>query len=273
VAAGIEDAVSKVNAAWPGRRAQPVRLLPTKIDRSDLPPGTDRQIVLGVQEDNLAPVHFDLEGEQHFIAFMDGESGKTNLLRTMIRGIEDSYTSKEAVIILVDYRRTMLGYVDKDYLIGYAVSANQLDGMITDVVSSMRKRLPGPDVTPEQLRDRSWWTGPELFVIVDDYDLVATSGTNPLQPLAEFLPQAKDVGLHLFTARRTGGASRALYDPVIGRLKELASPGLVGNGQRDEGSLLGTARPAALPPGRGILVTRRAGQQLIQVAWTTPKDL
>ncbi len=38
----------------------------------------------------------------------------------------------------------------------------------------MQHRLPGPDVTPQQLRDRSWWTGPELYVLVDDYDLVAT---------------------------------------------------------------------------------------------------
>ena len=36
----------------------------------------------------------------------------------------------------------------------------------------LRGRLPGPDVTPDQLRSRSWWTGAEVFVLVDDYDLV-----------------------------------------------------------------------------------------------------
>ena len=35
------------------------------------------------------------------------------------------------------------------------------------------RRLPGPDVTPEQLRNRSWYSGKDMFVIVDDYELVA----------------------------------------------------------------------------------------------------
>src|SRR5438128_11310931 len=102
--------------------------------------------------------------------------------------------------------------------------------MASEGRGSMARRLPGPDVTQEQLRNRSWWKGPELFLVVDDYDLVVTSGNNPLQPLSEFLSQAKDVGLHLVVVRRTGGAGRALYDPIIGRLKEINSPGLVMSG-------------------------------------------
>jgi DNA segregation ATPase FtsK/SpoIIIE, S-DNA-T family len=130
----------------------------------------------------------------------------------------------------------------------------------------MERRLPGPDVTPEQLRTRSWWTGPRCFVLVDDYDLVATGPNNPLLPLLEHLSQARDIGLHLIVTRRSGGAARAMYEPVIQRLRELASPGLVMSGDREEGALLGNVRPAPLPPGRGWLVTRRDGIRLVQVA-------
>ena len=70
--------------------------------------------------------------------------------------------------------------------------------------------------------------------------------------------------------RRSGGAGRALYEPVIQRLRELSSPGLVLSGDRDEGALLGTVRPAPLPPGRGWLVTRRDGARLIQLAHLPP---
>ncbi|MGH3622468.1 MAG: hypothetical protein ACRDQ5_11860, partial [Sciscionella sp.] len=123
-----------------------------------------------------------------------------------------------------------------------------------------------------QLRNRSWWKGPELFVVVDDYDLVAPQGgQNPLQPLSEFLAQAKDVGLHVVITRRSGGASRSTFDPVIGKLKEIASPGLVMSGNRDEGVLWGAVKPSMQPPGRGTLITRKAGQQLIQVAWIQPE--
>jgi ESX secretion system protein EccC len=275
VANGVQDAIAKINTAWRGRRAPQVRLLPEKLPYEDLlNQDTQRNtklVPIGVNEDELAPVYLDFDAEPHFFALMDGESGKTNLLRTIVQGITDRYTKKEALVLLIDYRRTMLGFVKSDQLLGYAVSNQQLNGMIKEISGSMRKRLPGPDVTQEQLRNRSWWKGPELFVICDDYDLVCPQGTNPLAPLAEFIPQAKDVGLHVIAVRRTGGAGRAMYDPVLGKLKEIATPGLQGSGSRDEGALIGTVRPSAMPPGRGVLVTRKAGQQLIQVGWIPPE--
>jgi DNA segregation ATPase FtsK/SpoIIIE, S-DNA-T family len=133
--------------------------------------------------------------------------------------------------------------------------------------------LPGPDVTPAQLRDRSWWSGPEVYVLVDDYDLVASGGASsphPLLPLLELLPQAKDVGLHLVLARRTGGTSRALFEPVIARLRELATPGLLMSGSPEEGALLDGVKPGPLPPGRGVLLGRRFGRRHVQVALLDP---
>ncbi|MFD1049173.1 FtsK/SpoIIIE domain-containing protein, partial [Kibdelosporangium lantanae] len=230
-----------------------------------------KMIPIGVNEDDLAPVYVDFDAEPHFIAFADTESGKTNLLRTIVRGIMDRYSEDEVVILMVDYRRTMLGFINTNHLLGYAVSSNQLNDMMGDVVGSLRKRLPGPDTTQEQLKTRSWWSGPELFVIVDDYDLVATSGGNPLQPLQEFLPQAKDVGMHMIVTRRSGGASRATFDPILGKLKELSSPGVVMSAAKDEGVLLGTYKSRPLQPGRGTMVSRKIGQQVIHVAWLQPE--
>ncbi len=118
-----------------------------------------------------------------------------------------------------------------------------------DLSGSLAKRLPGPDVTPDQLRDRSWWKGPELYLLVDDYDLVASPAGNPVSPLLELLPQARDIGLHLVITRRVGGAARALFEPVLQRLRELDSPGLLMSGNREEGPLL--RQPAAVAPAAG----------------------
>ncbi len=65
----------------------------------------------------------------------------------------------------------------------------------------------------------------------------------------DYLPQARDIGLHLVLTRRSGGAGRALYEPIIQRLRELSSPGLVMSGDQDEGALLGTVRPGAAAAG------------------------
>jgi S-DNA-T family DNA segregation ATPase FtsK/SpoIIIE len=131
-------------------------------------------------------------------------------------------------------------------------------------------RLPGPNLPATALRQRSWWSGPELVLVVDDYDLVVTPSASPLMPLADFLAQGRDLGFHMLVARRAGGASRAAFEPVLQRLKELGSPGLLLSGDRQEGPLLGPYAPAAQPPGRGLLVRRRQAPALLQVAWTAP---
>ncbi len=271
---GTADLVGRVAAAWSGPTAPRVRMLPDRVDVEALPgpdEGAPHLLPLGVDEDRLAPVLLDVDADPHFVCFADSESGKTALLRGLAHQIVTRYRPEQARLMIVDYRRSLLGAVESDHLISYTTSSTALTGAMTELVGSLQKRLPGPDITPEQLRRRSWWTGPDVFVLVDDYDLVAGSTGHPLTALLDLLPQARDIGLHLMIARRTGGASRALFEPVLSRLRELSSPGIVMSGSRDEGALLGTVRPGPQPPGRGWLVGRRHGERLVQIAWRAPE--
>lgn len=68
-------------------------------------------------------------------------------------------------------------------------------------------------------------------------------------------------------ARAMGGAGRAMFDPVIQRIKDMANPALILSGNKDEGALFGNVRPTPLPPGRGHFVERRTGNRLIQTAY------
>ncbi|MFI7672955.1 type VII secretion protein EccCa [Actinophytocola sp. NPDC049390] len=272
---GTADLVKRITAAWPGPHAPRMRLLPREVPAASLAdawhrPG--RGIPLGLAESDLRPAYIDFDAEPHFLAFADVECGKTALLRTIADGITRRYTPDEARIVLVDYRRGLLGAVPREHLLGYAGSEPVLEDYVTQIATAMRERLPGPDITPEQLRRRDWWTGRELFLLVDDYELVASPGklVHPLQPLLDYLPHARDIGLHLVITRSSGGAARAAFDPVIQRIRELGTPGIVMSGDRDEGALIGDVRPGPQPPGRGNLVRRRAGTELVQVSWTEP---
>ncbi len=269
---GGVDLTRRISQAWQGPRAPQVRLLPPEVPLDTLPAAPSRQVTLGIAESTLRPVYLDFATDPHFVAFGDVESGKSSLLRALAQGITSAYTPEEAAIIVADYRRGLLGAVPEPHLLGYAGAEGKLTDLIAECAQAMRNRLPGPSVTPEQLRNRSWWRGPELFVLVDDYELVATVGRNPLQPLLEFLPQARDIGLHVVIVRGSGGAGRALFEPVLQRLRELGSPGLIMSGTKDEGALLADVKPSLQPPGRGTLVSRRHGTGLVQVAWTKPAE-
>ena len=183
----------------------------------------------------------------------------------------ERYSTDEAMLVIADYRRGLLGAVDSSHLLGYAPSGQVFTEMIGAMRGALTQRIPGPDVTADQLRNRSWWKGPDIYVLVDDYDLVAGGGANPLAPLVELLPQARDIGLHVILTRRVGGASRALYDPVIQRMRELDSPGFLMSGNKEEGVLLANLKPSPQPPGRGTLVRRSDGIQLVQTAYSEPR--
>ena len=167
---------------------------------------------------------------------------------------------------MVDPRRRLLGELPDEYLAAYCPTAPAMEQAIARLATTMVEREPPGEITVEQLRNRSWWTGPEIVVLVDDYELVANARDNPLTALADWLPQAVDLGLHVVLARRTGGASRSMYDPVIQQIVELGEQGILLSGDPSEGPLLGNMRPVPQPAGRGVLVRRRESPVVIQVA-------
>ncbi|RKN17047.1 type VII secretion protein EccCa [Micromonospora musae] len=266
--ADTADLVKQVAEAWNAPPAPRVRLLPPVLPYADLDlaAATGLRLPIGIAEADLRPVALDFAAEPHFVVFGDAECGKSSFLRALGATITTRFTPEQARVILVDYRRSLLGAIETDHLIGYGTAAAHATDLVESAAGYLARRIPGPEVTSEQLRERSWWSGPELFVLVDDYDLVATGPANPLRALEEYLPQARDIGLHLVLARRSGGAARAQYEPIVQRLRELATAGLVMTGSPDEGALVGPVRPGPLPPGRGRLVTRREGVRLVQLA-------
>lgn len=262
--------VAAVAARFPGRAAPAVRLLPSRVAHADVVDQAGGQIALGLGEDDMRAVAVDFASHPHLLILGATECGKTAALRTLCREIVRTTRSDAARIVVVDFRRTLLGVVESDHLLGYAMSAASADAHVATVTDLLTERLPDERVTQRQLRDRSWWSGPELFVVVDDYDLVAGTSGNPLLPLLDLLPHARDLGLHLVIARRSGGAARAMFDPILARTKDLGAMGLMMSASPDEGVLLGSVRCAPLPPGRGTLIRRGQSDHLVQVSWTEP---
>ncbi|GAB3665696.1 type VII secretion protein EccC [Actinocorallia lasiicapitis] len=262
---GVAALVTTLAGAWRSAPAPRVRLLPDRLQVSELPGDTGARIPIGIDETALAPVLLDFAADPHFLMFGDTESGKSNLLRLIVEGIVARHTPDEARIIFLDYRRSLLEVAETEHQVGYAASSAAAESLVGGIQHALAKRLPPSDLTPDQLRSRSWWKGSDLYLVIDDYELVATS-SSPLSPLVDLLPQARDIGLHVILARSAGGAGRATYDPVIQRLREMSSPGLLLSGNRDEGVILGNLRPTPLPPGRGTFLDRKSGPRLIQTA-------
>jgi len=269
---GVTALVRAVLDGWEGPVAPAVRMLPDRLPVEQLPPPEGKvRVPLGWSEAELAPVWHDFSTLPHLTVLGDTESGKTNVLRLIARAITRCYTPAEARVVLVDLRRELFDVVPPEFRLGYAVSAAVASRIVGEVAGQLRERVPGQEITPEQLRRRDWWSGPELFFLIDDYDLVATSANSPFQPLIEFLPQAGDIGLHVVIARGAAGSTRTSMDPVLRRLQESNTPDLALSCPPSEAALLGNVRPRQFPPGRAMLLTRR-GHLILQTAYAGDAD-
>ena len=157
---------------------------------------------------NWQPMVLDFGTQPHLMAFADVECGKTTLLRNIAMGIVENSTPEQARIILVDYRRTMLGVVEGEQLAGYSTSSQTCDPMIEG-----RRRLPGRTdpglryhpaaAARAQLVERAGDVYPRRRLRHGGAGI-----EQPADPADGYLPQARDIGLHLIITRRTGGVSR-----------------------------------------------------------------
>lgn len=261
----LSHVVRRVAEAWTGPPVTPLQLLPRDLPITQLPHSSEPR--LGLRERDLSVLTLPT-ASPHLLIFGDSRSGKSNLLRTLGQEICRVRDPGQAQLVVIDPRRSLLGDFDDEHLLHSSTTADQAQRHIADVAAHLTARLPGNDVTPKQLRARSWWTGPEVYVMVDDYDLVVGS-VSPLTPLLPLLAQAGDVGLHLFLARRAGGAARALFEPTIQTLRDLGAAGLLLSASPEEGPLIGGVRGEPAPPGRGHFVSRET-TEICQIAWSEP---
>ena len=271
LAQGVSHACKNIAVAWRGEPGPKLRLLPTKIDLAELQalaPNTSGPVI-GIDEARLEPVVLNMVNDPSLIVLGDAKTGKSSFLRALAKEICRDKTPDDVRLLAIDLRRSLLGELPEEFLLAYLTVRDTAASEIRDLSGYLQGRMPGPNVTPEQLRNRSWWNGPEIYVLVDDYDLVATQASNPLSALQPLLAQAQDIGLHLILTRRMGGAARALYEPIIQTLNDVSSPGIMLPGSPDEGPLLGRQKPVPGPPGRARLITRD-GVRVLQLAWSAP---
>ena len=177
--------------------------------------------------------------------------------------------------MLADYRSGLLDAVPESICSRPAPSTatpRRLEEAIKALAINLQKRLPPPDLTTAQLRARSWWSGPDVVLLVDDWHMiVAASGViPPMAPLFPLLPAAADIGLHLIVTCQMSQAHRATMDKFVGAAYGAGSPTLFLSGEKQEfpSSEIKLKRR---PPGQAFLVSPD-GKEVIQAAYVDPPE-
>lgn len=254
----LDALARRAAASWEGPAAAPIRLLPESFDPDELPDPLDTPdtVPFALRQDTMGIVAFDPALDQHLLVFGDTASGKTALLRGLAAGFMDRATPDELVLAFMDVRGGAAAGTPDEYLGGHAANGRDARALATAIAGELEARADGTATGPR----------PRIVVLVDDYDIVASAGTDPLSPLLPYLPSARDLGLHVVLTRPVAGAGRAMYDTVLQSVRDAGATGLVMSGERSEGQIYPKVYAEQFPAGRGRLVRRGTAPRIIQVA-------
>lgn len=280
----VVAAVGRLTSA----QAPPVRRLPARFGVEqvrELASRDTRQgvgaggIAWAISELDLAPVYLNFAENSHLMVTGRRECGRTTTLATIMSEIGRLYAPgassapppapgrPSAQVWLVDPRRQLLTALGSDYVERFAYNLDGVVAMMGELAAALAGREPPPGLSAEELLSRSWWSGPEIFLIVDDIQQLPPGFDSPLHKAVPFVNRAADVGLHVIVTRTFGGWSSAGSDPMLRALHQANAPLLVMDADPDEGFIRGKMKGGPLPRGRGLLMAEDTGV-FVQVAAT-----
>jgi len=255
--------LAAINARYGGLTAPPVRLLPANLAPAAmgvLYRGPDR-VVIGQREEDLAPVELNFAENPLLMVLGDTKSGKTTLLRHIIRTIRENSSPEHVAFTVLDRR---LHLVDEPLFPDNEYTAN-LDRVIPAMLglsALIEKRQPPAGLSPSEL-SRWSYAGHTHYLIIDDVDQIPDTpamtgpfvGQRPWTPLIGLLGQAGDLGLRVIvTARASGSAHALMTSPLLRRMNDLQATTLMLSGNPADGGKMRGRRFDRLPPGRAILL-------------------
>ncbi|OBK44975.1 type VII secretion protein EccCa [Mycobacterium sp. 1081908.1] len=257
------DQIGAINARYPGVSAPPVRLLPTSLAPDALGPlyrGAEK-VVIGQREEDLAPVVLDFAENPLLMVFGDSKSGKTTLLRHVIRTIREHSTAEQVAFTVLDRRLHLVDeplFPDNEY----TANIDRVAPAMLGLANIIESRRPPAGLSPEEL---SRWTyrGHTHYLIIDDVDQIPDApamsgpyiGQRPWTPLIAQLSQAGDLGLRVIvTARATGSAHGLMTSPLLRRFNDLQATTLMLSGNPQDSGKIRGQRFGRMPAGRGVLL-------------------
>lgn len=267
-----------INARYPGIAAPPVRLLPHDLSGAAVAPlyPAAERVVIGQREEDLAPVSLAFNENPLLMVFGDAKSGKTTLLRHLIRTIREHSTPDRVAFTVIDRRLHLVDeplFPDNEY----TPNIDRVAPAMMGLSALLEKRRPPAGLTPQELTGWTYQSGHDShthYLIVDDVDQIPDApavsgpfvGQRPWTGIIGLLSQAGELGLRVIvTSRATGSAHAMMTTPLLRRLNELQAAIIMLSGNPQDSGKVRGHRFRRLPPGRAMLLDEGDGPTFLQL--------
>lgn len=173
------------------------------------------ELPVALGESNLGAVSMNLMEHPHVLVFGENESGKSETLRTIAKAITDRNSPDQVRFVVVDYDGTLEGAVPAEFMVPpvtqpdgtvfhtYIRNYMELNKSSSLIQGGLEPRRQPATAAGETGGTHSWWEGPEIVLLCDDWDQIITN--HPAQyaalqvELAEHI-QSRTSGFHFIAA-------------------------------------------------------------------------
>lgn len=246
---------------------------------------------------------------QNLLVYGQKRAGKTNALRVVMESVMRQFTPEQAAVIVIDPQRQLLGLRDRLYGSGftprgregtvqsdgtvtgalprgYVTSDEDVDAIVRFLASVMHKRRPSDDTPAEKIADRSYFSGKEIYVFVDNFFRLAEgmmsrsvfdNDVAGAESVTRLLATGDDLGVHFIVADDIGFADRVKSSPFLLALrdKQLA-PVLQLSAPPSSGAPIAQAfhlKPESWRAGRGRLIADVEDYEPVQTAYLDDSEM
>ncbi|MBS9535984.1 type VII secretion protein EccCb [Mycobacterium sp. M1] len=271
-----QDAVAATAAQiaqlWQAKGVAPaprLPVLPGEVHFDDLEPAPTGTIAFGVGEAEMSTVGMNLVEGPHLYIVGSNHSGRSTVLRTALAAIAQTFTPDQARVVLMDPGFELSEAIDPAYRAAYAGSPAEVGELATNLAARLAQRRPPADLPAEALA-RWRFPGERVFLVIDDMNLLTATGMggsaqSVLTPLVSVVERGRQIGLHVIAATSVHNwATNGTMNKLIQAMGTAGSGVLILDGPPEK--IVDGIKAAPRAPGRGELVYRRAGRQLMQVA-------
>ncbi|SLH39130.1 FtsK/SpoIIIE domain-containing protein [Mycobacteroides abscessus] len=230
------------------------------------------------EEDDLPHASADFGHFPHLLIVGERQSGKSEAIRTLIHGIaQQASTKDDAVVFLYDPRGVHQDRIPDTNLYASVRTEEQFISEMQRMIGELNL-AKGRDLVENaaaaELNERTWWSGPEVFIVIDDYDLAIPRGIpSPVHELIGWVRATGfDRGIHVIIAMKSDDfATTMITDPIIKQMTQDLTPALLLSTDKLHGAYCRTKFARFRVAGRAIYTEPQLYRSaLVQVAWVGP---
>lgn len=221
----------------------------------------------------------------HVLAVGDPRSGRTNLMRTLINNVVRQLDPSAAQFVILDSSGDLSDVraelEQRGMLLGYAMNPQAAGQLISEKVGAViESRVPTADtpLSREIMDNRSWYSGPDVFVIVDEATkfTVGPYGSCPSRTLSQLVELHPRLGLHVYATSLAENYSRDQHAvPLLQALTTRNAAAVYLSGRGSYGTVhAGTdIKFTERRPGHGVLLNwETMSQEVVQTSLSAPWD-